>query len=156
MREPNMSRKWVRPWHPLKWAGLAASLTLFILLLAQPIQVNTKNAALWVFNGCVIVFHQPVGPGIEADMWQNRMISFANDVGFTPQYRSVTLQTGKLISMSVPLAPLLPLVVIATAVLWRLDRRFPLGRCVKCGYNLTGNVSGVCPEYGTKQRNGRA
>ena len=25
----------------------------------------------------------------------------------------------------------------------------PKGRCRSCGYNLTGNVSGVCPECGT-------
>ena len=25
----------------------------------------------------------------------------------------------------------------------------PSTRCQKCGYNLTGNVSGVCPECGT-------
>ena len=24
------------------------------------------------------------------------------------------------------------------------------GRCVQCGYNLTGNTSGICPECGTK------
>jgi len=30
---------------------------------------------------------------------------------------------------------------------WRRRRR---GRCVKCAYDLTGNVSGVCPECGTK------
>ena len=24
-----------------------------------------------------------------------------------------------------------------------------LGRCLDCGYNLTGNVSGICPECGT-------
>ena len=29
------------------------------------------------------------------------------------------------------------------------DRRYPPGHCLKCGYNLTGNVSGVCPECGT-------
>ena len=27
-------------------------------------------------------------------------------------------------------------------------RRLP-GLCTRCGYNLTGNVSGVCPECGT-------
>ncbi|HOA73620.1 MAG TPA: hypothetical protein PL151_04100 [Phycisphaerae bacterium] len=27
-------------------------------------------------------------------------------------------------------------------------RRFPLGCCEHCGYNLTGNVSGTCPECG--------
>ena len=26
---------------------------------------------------------------------------------------------------------------------------YPPGHCQKCGYNLTGNVSGVCPECGT-------
>ncbi|MFH1746134.1 MAG: hypothetical protein ABIG44_03715 [Planctomycetota bacterium] len=36
-----------------------------------------------------------------------------------------------------------------TALLWWLDRRnIPPGHCRKCGYNLTGNVSGVCPECG--------
>ena len=27
--------------------------------------------------------------------------------------------------------------------------RFPIGQCQSCGYNLTGNVSGVCSECGT-------
>lgn len=30
---------------------------------------------------------------------------------------------------------------------WRRRRR---GLCVRCGYNLTGNVSGICPECGTR------
>ena len=30
---------------------------------------------------------------------------------------------------------------------WRRRKR---GECVRCGYNLTGNVSGVCPECGTE------
>lgn len=29
-------------------------------------------------------------------------------------------------------------------------RRTRLGRCRRCGYNLTGNVSGVCPECGAR------
>jgi hypothetical protein len=46
----------------------------------------------------------------------------------------------------------LPLLVIAipTAILWHRDRRrIPPGHCQSCGYNLTGNVSGKCPECGT-------
>ena len=31
----------------------------------------------------------------------------------------------------------------------RRRRRRRKGLCIKCGYNLTGNVSGVCPECGT-------
>ena len=36
-----------------------------------------------------------------------------------------------------------------TAYLWFLDRRRPdKSKCTNCGYNLTGNISGVCPECG--------
>lgn len=31
----------------------------------------------------------------------------------------------------------------------RIRKRGLAGRCVTCGYNLTGNVSGVCPECGS-------
>ncbi len=27
--------------------------------------------------------------------------------------------------------------------------RYPHGHCQSCGYNLTGNLSGICPECGT-------
>jgi hypothetical protein len=46
----------------------------------------------------------------------------------------------------------IPLVIVAVpmAILWWRDRRrLPPGHCRQCGYNLTGNVSGVCPECGT-------
>jgi predicted RNA-binding Zn-ribbon protein involved in translation (DUF1610 family) len=35
----------------------------------------------------------------------------------------------------------------------RLPILYPTGHCHRCGYNLTGNVSGVCPECGTKIEN---
>lgn len=41
---------------------------------------------------------------------------------------------------------------VPAAWLFRFERRQhyrPTGRCTACGYNLTGNVSGVCPECGT-------
>jgi hypothetical protein len=49
--------------------------------------------------------------------------------------------------ISIPLLLLL-LVAPPTALFWWLDRRRP-GLCRECGYNLTGNVSGRCPECGT-------
>ena len=45
----------------------------------------------------------------------------------------------------------IPFVVLAipTALLWHRDRRaHPPGHCQTCGYHLTGNVSGRCPECG--------
>lgn len=49
----------------------------------------------------------------------------------------------------VPCWLLVPLLTLATTILWRRDRcRRRPGRCRKCNYNLTGNTSGVCPECG--------
>jgi hypothetical protein len=39
-------------------------------------------------------------------------------------------------------------VALPTAYLFWRDRRYPRGHCQTCGYDLTGNTSGVCPECG--------
>jgi hypothetical protein len=47
---------------------------------------------------------------------------------------------------------LLPLAAVAVRVHWhahRVARRRAAGECLRCGYDLTGNVSGTCPECGT-------
>jgi len=49
---------------------------------------------------------------------------------------------------SAPLWLPLMLGIVPTAILWYRDRRPPKGHCQACGYDLTGNVSGVCPECG--------
>ena len=51
-------------------------------------------------------------------------------------------------SSNVPLLiPLLPIAIaIPTAWLWWRDSRHPPGHCQRCGYDLTGNVTGVCSE----------
>lgn len=41
------------------------------------------------------------------------------------------------------------LTLICSAAVWRvMSRRFHLPQCPTCGYNLTGNSSGMCPECG--------
>ena len=47
-------------------------------------------------------------------------------------------------------------VVVTIGINYALYRPFELrrereanGQCVRCGYDLTGNVSGVCPECGS-------
>ena len=42
---------------------------------------------------------------------------------------------------------LLPLTMIGKPILLKWRRRGK-GLCLECGYNLTGNVTGVCPECG--------
>jgi hypothetical protein len=47
--------------------------------------------------------------------------------------------------------PTWALVLVASTIaflLWWRDRRFPARHCQTCGYDLTGNVSGRCPECG--------
>jgi hypothetical protein len=51
----------------------------------------------------------------------------------------------------VPLWAGLLVFAVPTALLWYRDRRrFPPDHCLRCGYDVTGNVSGVCPECGRK------
>ncbi len=58
-------------------------------------------------------------------------------------YKSTSWNTTA-VSLWLPLL----FVAIPAAVLWHRDRRPPPGHCKSCGYDLTGNVSGVCPECG--------
>jgi hypothetical protein len=55
--------------------------------------------------------------------------------------------------LRLPLVTLaIPFVLLAARSLARTGRqkiRLRRGLCVKCGYNLVGNTSGVCPECGT-------
>jgi hypothetical protein len=50
----------------------------------------------------------------------------------------------------IPCWLLLGIAAIPTALLWwRRRRRYSPGHCRECGYNLTGNTSGRCPECGS-------
>ncbi len=65
-------------------------------------------------------------------------------------HRGTTWRTGVsewLVSLWIPFAGS-AIYPFATLVLW-WRRRPPPGHCQDCGYDLTGNVSGVCPECGT-------
>ena len=52
--------------------------------------------------------------------------------------------------ITIPLWIPLLAVALPTVWLWRRDSRHLPGLCRYCGYNLTGNVSGVCSECGTE------
>jgi len=60
---------------------------------------------------------------------------------------SPTWLVGAVVPLWIPFVA----VSMPTALLWWRDRRrIPPGHCRKCGYDLTGNVSGVCPECGER------
>ena len=85
--------------------------------------------------------------------WFNRLDDAHSTYGFTlPSYvRSAVLlddkTTPRSTKFSVPIwMPLVLSVGLTTYIIW-IDRPPKPGHC-PCGYNLTGNVSGVCPECG--------
>ena len=68
------------------------------------------------------------------------------------RYSTLAIQTT---SIGLPLWAIflpslfLPLLIVARGPLRRY-RRKQEGRCTSCGYDLTGNTTGHCPECGTK------
>jgi hypothetical protein len=74
-------------------------------------------------------------------------IPFPLDLGLRWLYYGHPSGSGFL--LVIPFWLLSSALAIPTTFLWWRDRkRFPAGHCQTCGYDLTGNVSGVCPECG--------
>ncbi|HUU97923.1 MAG TPA: hypothetical protein VM487_19475 [Phycisphaerae bacterium] len=72
--------------------------------------------------------------------------------------RSFSIPGNRLRVTSVVLPLWIPVVALAipTTFLWWRDRRVAIAHCQSCGYDLTGNVSGVCPECGMRvEREGK-
>jgi hypothetical protein len=80
---------------------------------------------------------------VRFDSWQQFETEWAQ-AGFWP-IRNV----NRIVSaISVPLWMPLALVGVPTFWLWRRNRRRPAPGACRCGYDLTGNTSGRCPECG--------
>ena len=62
--------------------------------------------------------------------------------------REVLLPLGVVLAALVAFS-IYPLIAFIRGPYRRYHRR-KKGLCLKCGYDLTGNESGVCPECGTK------
>ena len=81
--------------------------------------------------------------------WGNELPGFYA-VGF--RFGGLRGPNGSLYNAAVPhafaAAVLLAPPTAWAAALWRGRRRLRLGLCRSCGYNLTGNLIGVCPECG--------
>ncbi len=134
----------------LKWTGAAVCLVLLFAGTASFFKgvvyyhgrghVIVMSAQLWVMDRPTrpitgwVTFPGTV-PG--RPLWVHVRFLFA---------RPGAVAGGLFIPFWLPLA----LTAIPTALLfWRDRPRIPPGHCQKCGYNLTGNVSGICSECGT-------
>jgi hypothetical protein len=119
-----------RRWRVVKWAGLAFSLLIFFAW-------GASYSPLVLADGTCIL--------ADGRLYQR----FAQDnSGCTVMDRRSRFPA---IDMSIDLLPILLLMIGSTTILFWLDRRrIPPHCCQGCGYDLTGNVSGVCPECGRR------
>jgi hypothetical protein len=138
------------------WTGLAVCVLLLIVDVAsvwwdaswtsQPqdrnVSVHHGQIELWTGGG---VLRFPANPGWWVFCLRTPSIRWWPTIQTVPNP-----PVGPVISVGIPLWIPLVVVAIPTGFLWRRNRRPPPGHCPRCRYNLTGNVSGVCPECGRK------
>jgi hypothetical protein len=151
-------------WRILKWLGTAACV---LLVTAYVATAWRWYAAVRIDRGDVILTLNLVGGATEAMLITSSAAAPATlrtqlemerlgSVRFIwyPRYAAGGIEGGPpgtyVRRLIVPLWLLFALLAIPTLLLWRCDRRrIPLHCCHKCGYDLTGNVTGRCPECGT-------
>lgn len=128
-----------------------AGTTLAVLLAAILLLSNRRIFGfIGTRQGCVLAHGSlllgPCNPWKSSlgwvwyDPFQEETLGWEPSYAFAPN-RVVT------IALWIPVA----VTVLLTAGLWLVERyRFPFSHCQRCGYDLTGNVSGVCPECGSR------
>jgi hypothetical protein len=120
--------------HWIKRLGIATIIGS-LALLAASFAVPMRLDPVIVVNGRIIVLNHEMSAVIKTNPGAGRFVA-----SFALPYQ-LGLNTG----WSFPLWPV-PATLAAVVVLVPRSRRKP-GHC-RCGYNLTGNTSGTCPECG--------
>ncbi|MBU0719270.1 MAG: hypothetical protein KJ749_13560 [Planctomycetes bacterium] len=145
----------------LKWIGLSLSLSMLVLWSINVAWgIKYESTSKWyvaLIHGRIIYqanYPRPASGGWLCNYyWPNRMEVLAEEGFLEFLYEALGF------SLPGPFAPgcyrvpiwlVLVLVGVPTAILWWRDRRPPPGFCQSCGYDLTGNVSGICSECGTR------
>jgi hypothetical protein len=138
----------------LKWGGLVLSLIIAAMWVASVYVAiayepgGSKPTSILISQGCLARFwlepwpwEHVAGAGwtlLAGNGWS--VLYWWPDIQNPDPFATVAW-----LPLWIPFAAL----AIPTAVLfWRDRRRIPPGHCQRCGYDLTGNVSGVCPECG--------
>lgn len=136
----------------MKWLGTFGCgliLGLWAISIAAPFCYNWAFRAAVVWEGKLVFTWYTVSfPNLG---WQSlpRVLPWGMIASYGFDWPILDLTRTYIV---LPFWLLLLVALIPTAILWYRDCRIPVGHCQKCGYNLTGNVSGRCPECGTDLR----
>lgn len=136
----------MRPRPAFKWVGLFSCFLVLALWIASMVATLERTASRlqWFeFSGGVLdLSWMELGCAGEGDWSLNWS---KNGFGFVLPGFSFFFDSG---SVTLPMWLLLSTSIALTIRWWR--RKPPAGLCGRCGYNLTGNESRVCPECGTR------
>ncbi len=142
----------VRKRRVLKWVGLIGCvLTLGLCALSQYVAFgySTSTLSVGIQLSTLTVYDSPQ-PSIDELGWRGGRIALPQTFPrWSTQFgwpRKQSFPNGS-VYREIPVWLFLLPMALATSVTWWMDRR-PKTGCIHCGYNLTGNVSGICPECG--------
>jgi hypothetical protein len=148
--------------HVVKWGGVVVSVAIagvFLLSLRYEIEIAWDSWGVGFQLGSLrIEYLRNYGALRRREAWIRADPLAAALGGWMPLWpaqvdftnaglRDPTLPKPTTKWLYVPLWMPFLVIAVPTALLWR-QRRFARGHCQHCGYDLTGNVSGRCPECG--------
>ena len=134
----------------LKWAGVVISATTASAFMESTLRIHqwvssAGNVDVQVAQGCFFFSVLPKST-TRANRPAPGFFS-ADNAGPMIWWPAIALRRFYL---QIPLWMPLLLIASVTAWLWRLDRPPPPPGHCPCGYDLTGNESGTCPECGKR------
>ena len=140
----------------LKWTGVATCVVILVawgISLRWHIRGTNSQYTISIGHGDLALMVNTVpNAGWTSSPWYIHHIERIGNLGFgLPGTRGMgVLRVGGPVykGLGVPFWLLLLMVMIPIAICFWRDRGFPPGHCQQCGYNLTGNVSGICSECG--------
>lgn len=127
----------------LKWAALTSTVltaTAWAVSLFWLIDYEGDSRAYELGQGAIIVHCYPRGSGAG---WTLGRLTALNPWWY-PEYVAGPGWKRYVLPLWIPLL----LAAIPTTWAWWRKRRYPVGHCQGCGYDLTGNVTGICSECG--------